>query len=665
MLGRLSRSVFTLRFLIPLVLFVLALTQTGFIAYFSFKEIAHSIDDETKRYLTAALGHLQKSADTAYRRNDLSNLQEEISEQSTDEHMLTSLFSDEKGQVMASLHLADRGLPLQDVLARDNDNAAFLTQKIATLQRSLRGQVWLSEDGNRVYGVYPVELGAAEGALRSNRVGAILLQRDLSQLKHHAYSRLLDDSLPVLLTIFGLMLLLGLLLYLFITRRIDRVIDISRRFASGDYHARVRPQGFDELKDLGIAFDDLADKIEMAQGEIKGQSERIQLLLDSTAEAIFGLDSEARCTFVNTACLQMLGYKTSEQLLGKDIYSLMHPGAEPDTNPYHDTYLKGVDIYVAEDQLCRSDGQCFSAESWAHPLRKNGQCVGTVVTFIDITERLQAEKKLQSYKDQLEDIVESRTQQLVQARDEAEKASLSKSMFLANMSHELRTPMNAIIGFSDILKSGMAGPLTEEQHRQLLSIHDSGKHLLELINDILDLSKVEAGKSDLIMEYFDLGELLDELTRLMQPLVQARGLSLHIEVDSPGGIYSDPAKLRQILLNLLSNAIKFTQQGTVTLRAYGDKQQTVLEVEDTGIGIAADRHEEIFKPFSQVDAGINREYSGTGLGLAICQNYTRMMGGTMTLQSLPGLGSRFRLVIPVGDKAETGGPSGTLERVNR
>ena len=258
-------------------------------------------------------------------------------------------------------------------------------------------------------------------------------------------------------------------------------------------------------------------------------------------------------------------------------------------------------------------------------------------------------QELRELNDQLEELVKERTAELSKARDEAVAASHIKSQFLANMSHELRTPLNAILGYSEMLKEEAEDMNEQGFADDLGKIHHAGKHLLSLINDILDLSKIEAGKMDLFLENVDIPEMIEEVLATVRPLVEANHNQLEVEYPE-GVIETDITKFRQILFNLLSNASKFTQNGKISLTVRYEAQAETpgisIAVTDSGIGMSSEQIEHIFLAFKQADSSTTRKYGGTGLGLAISKRLCQYMGGTITVDSELGKGTTFIVWLP-------------------
>lgn len=274
---------------------------------------------------------------------------------------------------------------------------------------------------------------------------------------------------------------------------------------------------------------------------------------------------------------------------------------------------------------------------------------------IDVSEKRQAEEKrraaeraLRELNRTLEQKVADRTEELRTALVRAESADRLKSAFLATMSHELRTPLNSIIGFTGIVLQELAGPLTHEQRKQLVMVQGSARHLLDLIKDVLDLSKIEAGQLEIRREPFDVAQVVEQAAESVRPLAEAKGLRLDVSVAPDLGIaHGDPRRTQQILLNLLNNGIKFTDEGHVSLDAERENGSVTVRIADTGIGIKPEDLEVLFQPFRQIDSELTRQHEGTGLGLAICQRLATLMGGDISVESAWQEGSEFSVTLPL------------------
>jgi signal transduction histidine kinase len=275
--------------------------------------------------------------------------------------------------------------------------------------------------------------------------------------------------------------------------------------------------------------------------------------------------------------------------------------------------------------------------------------------ILAVSQRIEAEEALCRLNAELEARVAERTRDLAVARDEAEASNRAKNMFLATMSHELRTPLNAIIGFSDVLLLGLAGPLVDEQIKQIETINLAGRTLLSLISDLLDISKIEAGKLALEVQPVSLPQVVEQQWQSVTIQARAKRLSLELR---PGPadvtVRADPQRLRQVVGNLLSNAIKYTDQGTVSVEWTVAESKTTVWIRDTGIGIPEDHRTLLFQPFRRATCSHSKAREGSGLGLAICDRLLREMGGEIGYESTLGVGSLFWFTLPLATEPRTG-----------
>ena len=381
---------------------------------------------------------------------------------------------------------------------------------------------------------------------------------------------------------------------------------------------------------------------------LRESEELFREALDMYPGYFFLFDPEARFLYMNKQALQDSNLRL-EDVLGKTNEDLFPEDANAQYLPFlNRTIETGQSQHVEISIMTPAAVQRELSVDYV-PILGADRAVRVILgTTVDISDIFEANRTLENAQAVLESTVAERTVELEATAAELRSANEAKDRFLANMSHDLRTPLNAIIGFSHLLGGGMAGPMNEEQTKQVAMIHDAGEHLLDLVNDVLDVSRIAAGTMRFHDTTFDVRELLTDSAGGMRLTAEARGLTL-AETGCPKGVFirADRAKVRQVLDNFVGNALKFTERGGVTLSCTeaegGDLR---IEVTDTGSGIPEDRLGDIFSEFVQLGEQDGRLTDGTGLGLAIAKRIAEALGGSVSVHSELGVGSTFALVLP-------------------
>jgi PAS domain S-box-containing protein len=389
-----------------------------------------------------------------------------------------------------------------------------------------------------------------------------------------------------------------------------------------------RTFGEEDLRLLDMFATQAAIAIENARLYTEAQRQRqyFETVVQNSPVAIVTLDLSGCIVSLNPAFQHLFGY-TSEQALGRNIDELINTVETlREAEQYTGEAASGRPAHGIGKRR-RRDGSFLDVELAGVPVEVGGERVGILALYHDVTE-------------------------LLHARREAEQANRAKSQFLANMSHELRTPLNAIIGYAEILQEEARDRGIADFVPDLARIRSSGGHLLSLINDVLDLSKVEAGRMELFLEEFDLRATIVDISSTVAPLIGRNSNTLTLQLDEGiGMVCADAVKVRQVLLNLLSNASKFTEHGSIAVMAepvsHEGTECVRIRVRDAGIGMTPEQMGRLFEAFAQADASTTRKYGGTGLGLAISRRFCRLMGGDIEVESEPGAGSTFTLRLPV------------------
>ena len=380
---------------------------------------------------------------------------------------------------------------------------------------------------------------------------------------------------------------------------------------------------------------ELHTELKQSEEQARLERDRLKLIIESIGDGLCMVDPKGDIVLVNPSACRMLGW-SEEEALSQNFISLV--SQEIVTQEIIEQFISIIEQKISngkpfqkEDMFARKDQSTFPVSYIVSPVLLQGELLGGVVVFRDMTER-------------------NRIRELQRATEAAEAANYAKTIFLATMSHELRTPLNAIIGYVGIILEGMSGEFDDSVGELLDGVLQSGRHLLSLIQDILDIAKIESNQFEVRIRTVDFPYLLEKWIAQFTPEMEAKGLEFEIDIDSnniPLEIEHDDTRLTQIVTNLLNNALKFTLQGQIRFGVRVVHDNLLFEVEDTGIGIDEENLSLIFEAFRQVDQSYNRQYGGTGLGLAIVSKLCELLGGQITVKSSVGQGSLFTVVLPM------------------
>ncbi|PYR24815.1 MAG: histidine kinase, partial [Acidobacteria bacterium] len=415
------------------------------------------------------------------------------------------------------------------------------------------------------------------------------------------------------------------------------------------------------VTDLRRASEEIEEnyrKMRMAEAQARAESDRLNLIIDSVADPIVVTDAAGATSLMNDPAERLFTIPRNASAIEQRWVQA--------NDAHFSSFIAGM--LVSADRrrvgeiglLDARTGEPMPVEAIAGKILSDHGELTAVVTILhdrrEALEKTRLYEQLKQASDELERKIQAATADIAQQNEllrrqaiELEQASALKSQFLANMSHEFRTPLNAMLGYTSMLLQGVAGPVDGPIKRQLSRIESNGRHLLTIINEILDISRIEAGRMPLQMSKFQVPELVGEVKAELEPIILRSKLSITVDVPKDlSPLWSDRQKVKQILLNLLSNALKFTHQGSVTVSARPNPRERVLElaVTDTGIGVALVDQEKIFEDFRQLDNTPTRPYGGTGLGLSICRRLAQMLDGRISVRSELGKGSTFSLILP-------------------
>jgi PAS domain S-box-containing protein len=561
------------------------------------------------------------------------------------------------GDTIVAIRIVDRNLVnlARSVTSGQRDTQSLNKQRDVENLRTVieQNQTMSYLDGNLLKVIVPI--------LDTQRQvkGATLLYMSTARVRMTMQA---DLERAAIVAVF--ILAIGLLASLVLARKVTEPIARLTAAAAAVHTPEFQPSSLatvatrsDELGILARVFQQMVEEVrqreqglQQAKEDLRQSEELFRTLIESASDIIAILDQQGIIQYSSPALESVLGYQQHE-LLNRPIFDFLHPDEKAAVAIAfaHTVQRPGLASPI-ELRLKHKTADWLILEATSNNLLANTAVNGVIVNLRDITERKQAEV-------------------FQKEKDAAEQANRAKSQFLANMSHELRTPLNAIIGYSEMLEEEAEDLKQKGFVPDLQKINSAGKHLLTLINDILDLSKIEAGKMDLFLEDFDVAELIREVVSTVQPLVGKNSNHLVVRCgEDLGSMHADLTKVRQNLFNLLSNACKFTEQGTIELTVEREAESSesvnltqdptlasqtsrpawlTFKVSDTGIGMTSEQLNRLFQAFTQADASTTRKYGGTGLGLTIAQRFSQIMGGQITVVSEVGKGSSFTMQLPV------------------
>ena len=516
-------------------------------------------------------------------------------------------------------------------------------------------ELTLTAEGSRV---------VAENAELSSRLTGTVdslveaTSKDISGANAEASAIVRVSTLVVILAVLVSLVSSVLIVWLYVGRsivaRLTALSDRTFSLAKGDLKSPLPQGGDDEIGRMAAALAVFrATAIEMTEANLKEIREaraRLTEAIETISEGFSLYDANDRLIICNSRYRELYASISDIVTPGVSFETIIRTAVERglivDAEGRREAWLA--------ERLAHHRGggdpliQHRSDDRWIQISERKTANGGVVAIYADITA-------MKKHETELANLVDA----LGVARDAAEEANRTKSTFLANMSHELRTPLNAIIGYSEMLQEDATGKGDVEPLEDLKKIEGAGRHLLGLINDILDLSKIEAGKMDVFIEAIDLGTLVDEVASIVKPLAEKNGNALEVVYPADIGTFrSDQTKVKQALLNLLSNASKFTSKGTLTLAVAREAGSRIsFRVSDTGVGMTPEQVAKLFQAFSQADASTTKRFGGTGLGLAITRHFCTMLGGAVTVESTPGVGSTFTIILPDQSAAPAAVPS--------
>ena len=602
---------FPLRVVIPIALVLFAVLISAFLAFYNFSQVGQEVEQEIRQRVVQHMTRTQGTLRNLSRKHDAGGLQLEVSQLGSDPLVVAAALIDGDNKALYATQYALVG---KDLLGQI---PGLQAQRLAEARRRQVGEVILDAPGTSYLAYYPVDLWGAEGELGSARPGLFFLQYDLHTPLQQARGLLVQQLIQFSLVIAAFSGLLWLMFHFSLTRRVDCLVNSVNRFGEGDMAARAELAGQDEIAKIGHAFDDMVSLIVKDRQHLADSEGRMRAILDNVGDCILTTDEIGMIQTASPALEAIFGYRAPD-MVGRHLQVLL---TEP-CQQLQESYRAAKDVGDAANhpfikEVCgrRRDGDEVALEVTASDFERHGERL-FVWILRDITER--------------------------------KKVDRLKNEFVSVVSHELRTPLTSILGSLGLLNAGVTGQLPEQAQQMLTIAQNNSERLVRLINDILDIEKMESGELTFAEQTLDLAEIIRRAVEANQGFAERYSVCFQIVQPLPAAMVSgDADRLTQVLFNLLSNAAKYSPQNGVVKIAL-ERRASVLRVtvRDLGPGIDPAFRERIFAKFVQADSSDTRKIDGTGLGLSIAKSIVELHGGHIGFTSPSDGGTEFYFDLP-------------------
>jgi len=612
------------RWLIPSVLLLFALMISMAALFYNIPRAERAIEKEGQRVVVQMASRIQGAINGQLRRNAIEDVRTEVSNLGSDSAILLALLIDDQRQVMAATQYALIGSSVMRLL-----NAEELAQE-AESRRHVTGSARIESNHDYISAAYAVTLSIKIGEIRPSRVGVLFIRYDLARIKATTVTALKHEAMVMVGFICLMSAALWLIFYITVTRRVAQLVASTQAFADGDLTRSSGVTGRDEIAEVGRSFDRMARVIAEERLSLSESEQRIRVILDNVVDGIISMDGKGTVSAFNPAAEKIFGYQASE-VIGRNVKCLM-------PEPYqseHDGYLNNYRVtgerkiigIGREVEGLRADGRTVPLELWVVEVNQDNEhlFIGMVR---DISDRLQIDRM--------------------------------KKEFVSTVSHELRTPLTSIKGSLGLVNGGALGEIPGEAHAMINVAINNSDRLMLLINDLLDIEKIEAGKMDFHIEPINVMAFISDVLSANQGYVDEQKVSFKITSEVPGAmVQGDAARLMQVMANLISNAAKYSPKfDNIEIAVQRADGSIEISVRDHGPGIPEAFHGQIFEKFSQADSSDTRRVGGTGLGLSITRAIVEHHDGQIDYESEVGVGTRFFFGLPEYVASGEGGAVG-------